>query len=379
MLSEEEILLLGRSVEGVLAPDSQPGKAVGGYTAQDPATWAGLAELGVLGAPFAEEFGGLGLGIRELGAIMKSLGRATSVEPYLSTVVLSGGLLARSGDCSLKAELLPQVSSGALRIGLALVEPGVRYNYADVATRAVPAEAGYRLSGHKSLVLDAPDADKLIVLARLSPEGAERPELCLFLLDREAPGLVLQDYFLIDGRRAADLFLTDVPVDSTHRMEFATGTEAALGEALGEATLALCWEAVGAMERLNELTLEHCKDRIVFGQPLSKLQVVQHRLVDMQVAFEHARAITEAATWRAGDESADAALQVAAAKATVAQEGMFIAEAAVQLHGAAGTTEDLDIGRLFKRIITNKAMLGDRDFHLRRYLDLYLGASEKHG
>jgi alkylation response protein AidB-like acyl-CoA dehydrogenase len=122
--------------------------------------------------------------------------------------------------------------------------------------------------------------------------------------------------------------------------------------------------------------LAHCKDRVAFGQPLSKLQVIQHRLVDMHVAIEHAAAITVTATEAATLPAAERAAQVSAAKVTVAKEGLFIGESAVQLHGAAGTTEDLDVGRYFKRILVNNMLFGNKDHHLQRYLELRLGARE---
>jgi len=224
-------------------------------------------------------------------------------------------------------------------------------------------------------VLGAPQASTIIVTARTS-DDRDKDELSFFLIDAGAPGVTIKDYFTIDGRPAAELLLDKVRVTTADRIAVAGSGRAVLEAVLDEATLAACWESVGAMERLNELTLEHCKERVAFGQPLSKLQVVQHRLVDMHVAIEHAAAMTLTASESLTLPASERAMQVSAAKSTVAKEGLFIGEAAVQLHGAGGTTEDLDVGRYYKRILVNNMIFGSRDHHLQRYLDLRMAGQE---
>jgi alkylation response protein AidB-like acyl-CoA dehydrogenase len=231
------------------------------------------------------------------------------------------------------------------------------------------------LSGHKSVVLDAPGADRLIVTARIE-DGSGKGQLSFFLVDRTSPGLTIKEYFTIDGRPAGDVVLDKVTVLGADRISMSADGLVVLERVLDEAALAACWESVGAMERLNELSLEWCKERVAFGQPLSKLQVVQHRLVDMHVAIEHAAAITTSASQRLDGSTLNRAMLVSAAKATVAREGLMIGEAAVQLHGAAGTTEDLDVSRYFKRILTNNMLFGNRDHHVQRYLDIYFANQE---
>jgi alkylation response protein AidB-like acyl-CoA dehydrogenase len=370
--TQEDRQLLADGVQGTLAKVGASGASVGGYPEQNGQVWADLAELGVMALPFAEEFGGLGLGGPETGTVMRCLGRFAAVEPYLSTVVLAGGVISRSDDSALKAALLPTIATGSIRLALAFSEPDSRYEPAAVATTAAASGAGFALSGHKAVVLGAPQAERFIVTARTDAD-ATTGEVSFFLVERGAAGLAVNDYFTIDGRPAAEVLLDQAPAE---RISLPGSGRAVLEQVLDEAALAACWESVGAMERLNELTLAHCKDRVAFGQPLSKLQVIQHRLVDMHVAIEHAAAITVTATEAATLPATERAAQVSAAKVTVAKEGLFIGESAVQLHGAAGTTEDLDVGRYFKRILVNNMLFGNKDHHLQRYLELRLGARE---
>jgi len=373
--TEEDRRLLADGIEGTLAAIGAAGSSVGGYPEQNAKIWSDLAELGVMALPFAEDYGGLALDWLEIGTVMKSLGRFASVEPYLPNVVLAGGIISRSDDADLKGTLLPAIATGSIRIAVAFSEPESRYQPDHVSTTAAASGDGFVLSGHKALVLGAPQASKIIVTARAGDEG-NKDELSFFLIDAAAPGVTIKDYFTIDGRPAAELLLDKVSVTAADRIGVPGSARAVLEAVLDEAALAACWESVGAMERLNELTLEHCKERVAFGQPLSKLQVVQHRLVDMHVAIEHAAAMTLTASESLALPASERAMQVSAAKATVAKEGLFIGESAVQLHGAGGTTEDLDVGRYYKRILVNNMILGSRDHHLQRYLDLRLARQE---
>jgi len=373
--TEEDRRLLADGIEGTLATIGAAGSSVGGYPEQNAKIWSDLAELGVMALPFAEEYNGLALDWLEIGTVMKSLGRFASVEPYLPNVVLAGGIISRSDGTDLKGKLLPALATGSIRMAVAFSEPESRYQPDHISTTAATSSDGFVLSGHKALVLGAPQASTIIVTARTS-DDRDKDELSFFLIDAGAPGVTIKDYFTIDGRPAAELLLDKVRVTTADRIAVAGSRRAVLEAVLDEATLAACWESVGAMERLNELTLEHCKERVAFGQPLSKLQVVQHRLVDMHVAIEHAAAMTLTASESLTLPASERAMQVSAAKSTVAKEGLFIGEAAVQLHGAGGTTEDLDVGRYYKRILVNNMIFGSRDHHLQRYLDLRMAGQE---
>jgi len=219
-------------------------------------------------------------------------------------------------------------------------------------------------------VLGATDADRIVVSARTAGDVAEAAGIALFVVDRSAPGVTVQDYFLIDGRRAGEVLLDNVRVGPDGLLAGPDEGLAVLERVIDEATIAACHESVGAMERLNELSLEYCRERVAFGQPIARNQVIQHRLVDMHVAVEHASAMAEAATdVLSGAAGGDARPIVSAAKVSLARESKFVGEAAVHLHGAGGTTEDVDVGRYFKRLLVNMMLFGDSDHHLQRYLD----------
>jgi len=125
--------------------------------------WREMADLGWLGLPYAEDFGGLGAGPVEIGIVMQAIGRALIVEPYLSTIVLAGGLISTLGTAEQKSALLPKIAEGKELVAFAHSEPQSRFALEDVSTMATQSGDGWHLSGRKEVVIGAPAADWLLV------------------------------------------------------------------------------------------------------------------------------------------------------------------------------------------------------------------------
>jgi len=369
----EEQLLLRSSLEKFLASkhDFRRRGAGAAETGLDRGLWRGMADLGLLGLPFAEELGGAGGSALDVLLVMEAFGRALVAEPYLSAIVLAGGALRHGATAAQQAELIPPIISGERLYALAFAEPGSRFNLRDVATTARADGDGYVLDGRKSVVYGAPSADALLVVARTSGVRDDEAGVSLFLTPRDTPGLMLRDYPTVDGFRAGDVTLAGVRLPASALLGAQGGAFAAVARAVDEAAAASCADVVGAMEALTEKTTEHCRTRVAFDQPLGKFQVVQHRLVDMHIAYEHAAALAlKAALSLANDDAPAASRSVSAAKFQVGEEADFVGKNAVQLHGANGMTDELDIGRYFKRITAQRALFGTPDHHLRRYIAL---------
>src|SRR5438270_13996894 len=130
--------------------------------------WGKYAELGLLGLPFEERFGGFGGGPVETMIVAEAFGRALALEPFLATVVLGGGLLRQGGSDEQRAALLPKITEGCLLLAFAHSERQSRYHLGDVATTARRDGSGFVLDGAKTLVLHGDSANKLLVSARLS-------------------------------------------------------------------------------------------------------------------------------------------------------------------------------------------------------------------
>jgi pimeloyl-CoA dehydrogenase small subunit len=327
--------------------------------------WGKYAELGLLGLPFEERFGGFGGGPVETMIVAEAFGRALALEPFLATVVLGGGLLRHGGSDEQRAALLAKIGDGSLLLAFAHGERQSRYHLADVGTTARREGARFVLDGAKTLVLHGDAADKLVVSARVSGDRRDPQGIGLFVVDAGAPGVSRRGYQTIDGQRAAELTLANVAVEP----EAAVGEP---GEAFGlirrvvdEAIAALCAEAVGAMAAMHELTVDYLKTRRQFGVPIGTFQVLQHRAVDMLIAVEQARSMAMLATMMVAEEDdAERHRTIAAAKVQIGRSGRLIGQQAVQLHGGIGMTMEYKVGHYFKRMTAIDTLFGDADHHL---------------
>jgi pimeloyl-CoA dehydrogenase small subunit len=327
--------------------------------------WKQYAELGLLGLPFAEQFGGFGGGPVETMIVMEAFGRGLVLEPYFATVILGGGLLRRAGTAAQQQALIPEIVQGKLKLAFAHVERQSRYDLADVATTARLDGAVWVLDGAKSVVLHGDCADRLLVTARVSGERRDRAGVGLFLIDASAPGVTRRGYPTQDGLRAAEVTLSGVRVAAGDVLGEAGAALPAIEHVMDEAIAALCAEAVGAMQVMHETTLEYLKTRQQFGRPIGQFQVLQHRSVDMLVALEQARSMAMFAAVMAGEEDAtERRRAMAAAKVQIGRSGKHIGQEAIQLHGGIGMTMEYKVGHYFKRMTMIDMLFGDADTHL---------------
>ena len=336
-----------------------------GYSLEN---WQTFAELGWLGVPFSENHGGFGGGAVETMLMMEEFGKGLVVEPYLATVVACGSALNGSGSEDQKSSFIPEIIDGSKLWALAFAEPQGRFNLADLTTTATASNGSYLLSGHKSVVINGPNANFFIVSVRTSGEQRDETGVSLFIIPSDAKGLSRRDYPTVDGQRASELILDNVELDEASRLgEEGQGLNI-LQQAIDFATLAIGSEAVGCMEVLYKDTVEYCKNREQFGQPIGKFQVLQHRMVDMFMEHEQSKSLMFMAAMR-WDEGygAEAQKAVSAFKVQVGKSGKFVGQSAVQLHGGMGMTDELNIGHYFKRLTIIDTMFGNVDHHLKRF------------
>jgi alkylation response protein AidB-like acyl-CoA dehydrogenase len=328
--------------------------------------WKQFAELGWLALPIKEDHGGLGGGAIEIGILMEAFGRGLVSEPYLSTVVIGASLIAECGSEAQKQTLLPQIADGSLYLAFAHSERQARFDLADVKATAKKMPDGWRLDGHKTVVLDGNAAGQIIVSARVDDVA----KLCLFLVPQGAPGLTSRDFPRLGGGRACNLDLSDVRVSADAILGDGSDALAAIESVVDHAMAALGAEAVGIMQTLLDQTLEYTKIRKQFGRPLSANQVIRHRLADMAMQCDEARSMALRAALMADAEPVARGRAASGAKAKIGKCARFVAEQSVQLHGAMGVTEELDIGSYFKRLLAFDTLFGGSAHHYRRYAAL---------
>jgi len=332
--------------------------------------WQKFAELGWLGISVSEDSGGFGGSAIESMLIMEAFGKGLVVEPFLETMIMSGGILDDHGSAEQKSSLLEPAIAGNMQLALAYAEPQSRFNLSDVVTEAKPDGDNFTLNGYKSVVMNGPSANKIIVSARTSGSQLDENGITLFVIDSEASGLNKANYKTVDGRRASDLTIENVSVSRDDIVgELDSGYEI-LDSAIDKAILAISAEAVGAMEVLYKTTVEYTKTREQFGTAIGKFQVLQHRMVDMFMEYEQCKSLLYMATMKHEEGAVDSKKAISGLKYQVGKAGKFIGQQAVQLHGGMGVTDELNVGHYFKRLTTVGTIFGNTDYHLKKYTSL---------
>jgi alkylation response protein AidB-like acyl-CoA dehydrogenase len=330
--------------------------------------WRTFAELGWLGVPFPEADGGFGGSAVDTMILMEQFGKGLVVEPYLASIVLAGGALKLAGSAAQKEALLGSLIDGSIQAALAFVEPQGRFNLADLTTAAEAEGDGYRLNGFKSVVLNGPAADFFVVTARTSGGQRDQQGVSLFIVPADAEGVSRRDYPTVDAFRASEVTFDNVRLEADALLGPQDQAYPVIEQVIDEGILAVGSEAVGCMEVLYKATVEYCKTREQFGQPIGKFQVLQHRMVDMFMEHEQSKSLMYMAAMRLDEGYDDEAKKaVSAFKVQVGKSGRFVAQGAVQLHGGMGMTDELNVGHYFKRLTTIDTLFGNVDFHLKRF------------
>jgi len=329
--------------------------------------WKTFAELGWLCLPFSEEDGGIGGDAVDVMVVMEEFGKGLVLEPYLASVVLGGGVLRRTLEGERRTELIGGIIDGSLKFALAHTEEQSRWDLNDVTTSARAEGDDFMLNGAKCVVQNAQTADWLIVSARTSGGQTDTSGISLFLVDAKADGVKIEGYPTVDGLRAAEVTLENLPVDADALLGTKDEGHEVLRTVANEATLALCAEALGGLERLYKDTVAYTQEREQFDHPLADFQTVQHRLVEMFMEYEQCKSMVVRATLEFAQEGNAAERTISGCKYLIGEAGKFISENAVQLHGGMGVTEELAIGHFFKRQFVIDNQFGNTDWHLERY------------
>jgi alkylation response protein AidB-like acyl-CoA dehydrogenase len=300
--------------------------------------------------------------------MLEQFGRGLVVEPYLATVVLAGGAIRSGGSAEQKAAYLPGIIDGSTQGALAYAEPQGRFNLADLKTTASREGDSYVINGYKAVVLNGPAADVLVISARTGGEQRDRDGISLFVIGADAQGVTRRDYPTVDGLRASEVTLENVKVGADALLGEEGEGYALIEQVIDHGMMAVGAEAVGCMEVLYKDTVEYCKTRQQFGQPIGKFQVLQHRMVDMFMEHEQAKSLMYMAAMRLDEGYGPQAQKaVSAFKVQVGKSGRFVGQNAVQLHGGMDMTDELNIGHYFKRLTIIDTLFGNVDYHLKRF------------
>lgn len=365
----DEQRMLKDSIDGLLANKydfSKRNAAALSTRGWSEEIWRSFAELGFLAAPFSEEDGGFGAGAVEQMLIMESLGRALSLEPYLATVVIGGGFLRHGTSAEQRAAYIPGIIDGSKTLAFAQLERQSRYDLEDVETSAERNGSGYIITGAKRVVLHGDTASAFIVTARTAGGRRDQGGIGVFVVPATAPGVSVRGYSTQDAMRAADVTFDKVEVGGECVLGDPENALPLVEKVVDEARIALCAEALGAMDEALKITLDYLRTRNQFDAPLSSFQALKHRAADMFIELEQSRGMLFYASMSADLEQDMRSRAVSAAKVQIGRSSRFIGQQSVQLHGGIGMTMEAQIGHYFKRTTMIENTFGDVDFHLAR-------------
>lgn len=330
--------------------------------------WAEFAELGLIGALMPETVGGYGGDAFDLLTVFQELGRGLVVEPFLPCATLAAGVIVEAGSETQKA-MLEEVIAGTRLWAFAHGEPESRYTLSDVRTTAELSGDSWVLNGRKAVVINGDTADTLVISARVDGATDSESGISLFLVDAELAGVSRRGYPTIDGGRAAEISLENVTLDASMIIGESGAALEVIEKVVALGIVALCAEAVGAMEAARDLTVEFLQTRTQFGQPIGKFQALQHRMANLLTEIEQAYSITIHAAGSLNEGREVRELAVSAAKNLVGRIGRLVSEEVVQMHGGIGMTWEYSGAHYAKRLIMIDHLLGDTDHHLERFIE----------
>lgn len=362
----EELDALRATTRELLAKHSSEAQvraAMATDTGHDRDLWRRLAETGLPGLLIDEQFGGAAAGHVAMGVVMEEMGAALMGGPFLATAVLTTHVLNCSGDDQERQSVLPGIASGEVIATVAFAETVVPASVRPQCTSTAATrtdDAGWHLTGDKSYVLDAGNADLLYVLAH-TPDGPG-----IFGIDAAAPGLTVTPVQTVDRtRRQYRIGLRDTPARPVGRP--GTGLSV-LDAALDLTAVALISEQAGGTRRAMQMAVDHARTRFQFGRAIGSFQAVKHMCADMlleaESAISAARHVAESLDQKHAGANADLAL----AQAYCSEAYLMVAATGIQVHGGIGFTWEHPAHLYLRRARTDARLLGDPALHRENYL-----------
>ncbi len=319
-------------------------------------------ELGLAGIAIAEEFGGQGFGVGELGIALGECGRALAPIPLFASAALAARVVQSVAGPSQGGEWLEPIAAGSIAT-LAWVEASGSWNPQDVAMEALPDGDDFRLSGEKHFVLDAPHAERFFVIARDRGSAGEQG-LGLFAVEADAAGLAASACETLDLTRP----LSRVAFDGVRAQRVGAGGDdlAAIRSGLDEATALLCAEMVGGMQKILETAVDYAAERHQFSRPIGSFQAIKHKCADLLIDFEGARTAADGAIVAHESGDPERALLTSVAKAHLGPCYRHMTTENMQIQGGVGYTWEYDAHLYFRRALACEALLGDSSEHQER-------------
>jgi alkylation response protein AidB-like acyl-CoA dehydrogenase len=326
-----------------------------------PEIWKEMAELGWMGLPFPEKYGGTGMTFHDLAVLLEEMGKACMPGPYFSTVVLGGFPILDAGTEAQKQEYLPQIAHGKTIFTLALTEPSGSYDAASIKAKAVPEGDSWVISGTKLFVPDANVADYIICVARTDDKAKPENGLTTFIVEAKQSGISHTILNAMSGKLCEVVF-DKVKVPKENILGQLNKGWKDIKKAIDRAVVAKCCYMVGITQQVLDMTVEYAKERKQFGRPIGSFQIIQHYCADMLTDVEGMKLSTYQAAWKLS-EGLSCAEEVAIARAWAVQAGERVIGLAHQIHGAIGVAIEYDLHYYTRSLKTCELSFGGADVY----------------
>jgi len=325
-----------------------------------PVLWKQMAEMGWLGLVFPEKYGGTDGNFLDLMVLVEELGRALAPAPFFSTVILGGLLILEAGNESMRKTYLPKIAEGELVFSLALTEPEGGWEQASIKVQAVSDKDGYLISGTKLFVADAGIADYLICAARTDTSSDNG--VTLFLVDARNPKIEYTRLNTMTRDKQCEVIFNQVRVTNQDIIgELNKGWDL-LQKVLAYAALAKSIEMLGGMQKTLELTAEHARQRVQFGQPIGKFQAIQHHCANMLISLDSSRWLAYRTAWMMS-KGLPCLKEVYLTKAWLSNAYQKLIRLGVQVHGGIGIMEEYETQLYFRHAKAAEVAFGDTDYY----------------
>jgi 3-oxocholest-4-en-26-oyl-CoA dehydrogenase beta subunit len=317
----------------------------------DRALWKELAAADLLGVALPEDDGGIGRGMVEQCLVVREVGRTLAPVPVVASLVTGALPVSRFGSPDQRAAWVRPAAEGRAILTAALAEPYNRDPLRPATTAARDGSGGWRLDGVKTAVPAATVADVMLVPAMTETGPA------VFLVEPSTPGVTVAAQRTTNQDTAGLVTLEGVAVGDDARLGEPDRGAEVLESIVQHATVGLCAQQLGVVERAVELIAQYTTNRVQFERPIATFQAVGHRAADSYIDAEGIRLTLWQAAWRL-DAGLPAALEVATAKFWAAEGGHRVAHAVVHLHGGMGVARDYPAHRYFIHAKQLELMLG---------------------
>ncbi|WP_128904762.1 acyl-CoA dehydrogenase family protein [Halorubrum amylolyticum] len=321
--------------------------------------WQDLADHGYVGIAIPEEYGGEGMGIKEMVTVMEEVGMNggwSATVAFVLNPIFGGETLVAHGTEEQKEQWLPKIASGDAKWALGVTEPDAGLNTSNISTIAEKDGDGYVINGSKIWTSRVAEADRITLLARtLPPEDADSPThgLSIFLVDPDSDGIDYDEIPLdIYFERTYNLYLDDVRVHESQIV----GTEHQglyhIFDTLNTERITVAAAAVAAGYSALDQAADYANDREVFGVPIGSHQAIQHPLADAYAELETAKLMTHKAAWMYDNDKPSQEVGAAAnsAKLQAGKAAWNACEAAMTTFGGMSASSEIGIAKLWSMV-----------------------------